>query len=60
MNVQQTLAQPALDDARRLAVGELTPVGATLTEEEMQAVSGARMAVSWTCGSAGKADEWTL
>jgi hypothetical protein len=57
---QHPAAQPAADTARRLHAAELTEVGATLTEEEMSLVAGARMTVSWTCGSLGKADEWTV
>ena len=60
MQTRKPVAQPALDNARRLRADELTPVGATLTEEEMKLVAGARMSVSWTCGSLGKADEWTV
>ncbi|WP_280152262.1 hypothetical protein [Piscinibacter sp. XHJ-5] len=59
MKVENTTTQPAVD-SRRLRADELTQVGATLTEQELQAVSGARMSVSWTCGSLQRADEWTL
>lgn len=59
MKVENTTTQPAVD-SRRLRADELTQVGATLTEQELQAVAGARMTVSWTCGSAQRADEWTL
>jgi hypothetical protein len=59
MKVENTITQPAID-SRRLRADELTQVGATLTEQELQAVAGARMTVSWTCGSAQRADEWTL
>ena len=58
--VNQPLAQPTADTTRRLRTGELTQVGATLSDDEMKLVAGARMAVSWTCGSLGRADEWTL
>ena len=60
MKVENTTTQNVLDSARRLHADELTQVGATLTEQELQAVAGARMTVSWTCGSAQRADEWTL
>jgi hypothetical protein len=61
MKVQQpSLNQPVADTARRLRAGELTQVGATLTEEEMKAVAGAQQSVSWTCGSARRADEWNV
>ena len=60
IDAKNTAAQQAADTARRLHVGELSQVGATLTEDEMKLVAGARMSVSWTCGSLGKADEWTV
>jgi hypothetical protein len=58
--VQHLTAPSVLDDARRLHVGELTQVGETLTEDEMKAVAGAAMSVSWTCGSQSRADEWNV
>jgi len=48
-----------LDNAARIRIGELTEVGATMTEEELKAVSGARsLTPSWTSGSPAKTDEW--
>ncbi len=35
-------------------------VGVELSAEELQAVSGARMSVTWTCGSGNRADEWLV
>jgi hypothetical protein len=60
MQVQNLTALSVLDDARRLHVGELTQVGETLSEDEMKAVAGAQMSVSWTCGSQSRADEWNV
>jgi hypothetical protein len=60
MQVQESVNPSVVDTARRLRVGELTQVGTTLTEEEMKAVAGAAMSVSWTCGSAHRADEWNV
>ena len=60
MQVEKPVTQPDVASARRLQAGELTPVGATLTEDEMKLVAGARMSVSWTCGSLGRADEWSV
>jgi hypothetical protein len=60
MKVQST-PRPTLANASRIRVGELTQVGATLTEEEMKAVAGARrMEGSWSCGSPARTDEWTV
>jgi hypothetical protein len=60
MQVQNNVKSPADETARRLRAGELSQVGATLTEDEMKAVAGAAMSVSWTCGSAKRADEWDV
>ena len=60
MQVQNLTAPSVLNDARRLHVGELTQVGETLSEDEMKAVAGAQMSVSWTCGSQSRADEWNV
>ena len=60
MQVQNLTAPSVLNDARRLHVGELTQVGETLSEDEMKAVAGAMMSVSWTCGSQNRADEWNV
>ncbi|HEU4655714.1 MAG TPA: hypothetical protein VFS47_17120 [Steroidobacteraceae bacterium] len=41
-------------------LNDLNDVAVELTEEELQAVAGAMMAVSWKCGSRHLADEWTV
>jgi hypothetical protein len=41
-------------------LNDLTDVAVDLTDEELQAVAGARMSVSWHCGSRGLADEWDI
>jgi alkylhydroperoxidase family enzyme len=38
----------------------LNDVAVDLSEEELQAVAGAMMSVSWKCGSSHLADEWTV
>jgi hypothetical protein len=43
-----------------LEINDLADVGAELSDEELQAVSGARWDVSWTCGRSKLADEWTV
>jgi hypothetical protein len=43
-----------------LEINDLTDVAVELSDEELQAVSGARWAVSWSCGSRNMADEWTV
>jgi hypothetical protein len=44
----------------QIEIQDLNDVAVELSDEELQAVAGARMSVSWTCGSGGKADEWTV
>ncbi|HYS13331.1 MAG TPA: hypothetical protein VEN28_08470 [Burkholderiaceae bacterium] len=49
--------------APRIRVGELSEVGATLTVEELNAISGARPAEgrgSWRSGASHGIDEWTI
>jgi len=49
--------------APRIRVGELSEVGATLTVEELNAISGARapeMRGSWRSGASHGVDEWTV
>jgi hypothetical protein len=41
-------------------LNDLNDVAVDLTEEELQAVAGAMMSVSWKCGSSHLADEWTV
>ena len=41
-------------------LNDLTDVAMDLTEEELQAVAGAMMSVSWKCGSSHLADEWNV
>jgi hypothetical protein len=43
-----------------LEINDLADVAAELSDEELQAVSGARWAVSWSCGTRNMADEWTV
>ena len=43
-----------------IEVQDLNDVAVELSDDELQAVAGARMSVSWTCGSSGKADEWVV
>ena len=43
-----------------IEINDLNEVAVELTDEELQAVSGARMTVSWTCGSRHLADEWDI
>ncbi|HEU4655715.1 MAG TPA: hypothetical protein VFS47_17125 [Steroidobacteraceae bacterium] len=43
-----------------IEINDLSDVAVELTDEELQAVSGARMTVSWTCGSRHLADEWDI
>jgi hypothetical protein len=43
-----------------IEINDLNEVAVELTDEELQAVSGARMSVSWHCGSRGLADEWDI
>lgn len=43
-----------------IEINDLSDVAVDLTDEELQAVSGARMSVSWHCGSRGLADEWDI
>ena len=37
---------------------EAATVGVELSAEELQAVSGGRQRVTWTCGLQPRADEW--
>ena len=57
-HVAHPVAQPLQGIASRLRVGELTEVGVALTAEEMKAVAGAAMGVSWQCGRPKRDDEW--
>jgi hypothetical protein len=41
-------------------LNDLNDVAVDLTEAELQAVAGARMTVTWTCGSRNLADEWNV
>ena len=41
-------------------LNDLNDVAVDLTEEELQAVAGAMMSVSWKCGSSHLADEWNV
>lgn len=44
----------------QIEIQDLNDVAVELNDEELQAIAGARMSVSWTCGSSGKADEWVV
>jgi hypothetical protein len=44
----------------QIEIQDLNDVAVELNDEELQAVAGARMSVSWTCGSRGAADEWVV
>jgi hypothetical protein len=44
----------------QIEIQDLSDVAVELNDEELQAVAGARMSVSWTCGSRGAADEWLV
>ena len=44
----------------QIQIQDLNDAAVELNDEELQAVSGARMSVSWTCGSRGAADEWVV
>ena len=46
--------------ATQIEIQDLNDVAVELNDEELQAVAGARMSVSWGCGSSGKADEWVV
>ena len=58
----QSQNQPiaAQSDVKRIRIDELTSIGATLTEEELNAVSGAMTSLrpSWTSGPSHRTDEW--
>ena len=41
-------------------LNDLNDIAVDLTDEELQAVAGAMMSVSWKCGSSHLADEWTV
>jgi len=41
-------------------IKDLNDVAVELNDEELQAVAGARMTVSWKCGSSKLADEWIV
>ena len=43
-----------------IEIQDLNDTAVELNDEELQAVAGARMSVSWGCGSSGKADEWVV
>jgi hypothetical protein len=43
-----------------IEIQDLNDVAVELNDDELQAVAGARMSVSWTCGSRGAADEWVV
>lgn len=44
----------------QIEIQDLTDTAVELNDEELQAVAGARMSVSWTCGSRRAADEWVV
>jgi hypothetical protein len=44
----------------QIEIQDLNDAAVELNDEELQAVAGARMSVSWTCGSRGAADEWVV
>ena len=44
----------------QIEIQDLNDVAVELNDEELQAVAGARMTVSWKCGSSKLADEWIV
>jgi hypothetical protein len=48
------------DNFAEIQINDLADLAVELTDEELQAVSGARMTVSWTSGSRHLADEWDI
>jgi hypothetical protein len=58
-----TIVKQGQVKASRIQLGQLSDVGATLSVEELEAVSGAlapEMKGSWKSGQSHSTDEWTI